>query len=262
MDAIEVSRQVAERLHLEAVRRGQDPWRPYEFVLAEAGRRDLAVEKVPTGDVRLHGGRALYDPDALLILHEDTGDDFAHAFLVAHEIGHVEFGGHAEATVTTTADPTRPAEAAPVGIDRVVDYGRRERREVQMDLFAREFLLPRPIARHLHLTDGMTATQIAERLRASFDVIAMQLLDALFLPRVESSAADGADEKPLNAEQAKAAAHRGTPYLLGAGPGTGKTQTLVARVGELLASGVDPSSILILTFSNKAAGELSDRIAV
>ena len=42
----------------------------------------------------------------------------------------------------TDIDPTRPAEAAPVGLDRVVDYGRRQRREAQMDLFAREFLLP------------------------------------------------------------------------------------------------------------------------
>jgi superfamily I DNA/RNA helicase len=262
MDAIEISRQVAERLHREAVDRGCDPWRPYEFVLAEAHRRDLAVEKVSAGDVRLHGGHALYDPDALLILHEDAGDAFAQAFLVAHEVGHVELGGHAEASVTTTADPARPTEVAPVGIDRVVDYGRRERREVQMDLFAREFLLPRPIARHLHLADGMTASQIADRLQAPFDVIALQLLDALLLPpQVEITSAGGNDEKPLNAEQAKAAAHRGTPYLLEAGPGTGKTQTLVARVGELLAAGIDPSNILILTFSNKAAGELSDRIA-
>jgi UvrD-like helicase family protein len=104
-----------------------------------------------------------------------------------------------------------------------------------MDLFAREFLLPRSIARHLHLTNGMTASQIAERLRAPFDVIASQLLDALLLPRVEPSAADGAGEKPLNAEQARAAAHRGTPYLLGASPGTGKTQTLVARVSARLS---------------------------
>src|SRR6185437_7919748 len=102
MDAIEISRQVAERLHREAVERGCDPWRPYEFVLAEARRRDLAVEKVPTGDVRLHGGQALYDPDALLILHEDAGDAFAQAFLVAHEVGHVELGGHSEASVTTS----------------------------------------------------------------------------------------------------------------------------------------------------------------
>ncbi len=39
----------------------------------------------------------------------------------------------------TDIDPTRPAEAAPVGLDRVVDYGHRQRRS---GLFAREFLLP------------------------------------------------------------------------------------------------------------------------
>lgn len=261
MDAIEIGRQTAGRLHLEAVTRGCDPWRPYDFVLAEARRRDLEVEKVPSGDVRLHGGRALYDPDALLILHEDVGDDFVHAFLVAHEIGHVVFGGHAEAAVTALADPTRPTEAAPIGIDRVVDYGRRERREVQMDLFAREFILPRPVAVRLHAADGITASQIAERLSAPFDVVALQLLDALLLPGVDVSLAERGEEKALNREQAQAAAHRGSPYLLEAGPGAGKTQTLVARVGNLLASNVDPANILILTFSNKAAGELSDRIA-
>ena len=261
MDAIEISRQTAERLHLEAVKRGCDPWRPYAFVLAEAARRDLVVEKVPIGDVQLHGGRATFDPDALLILHEDAGNEFVHAFLVAHELGHVEFDGREEADVTASADPMRPAEAAPIGIDRVVDYGRRERREVQMDLFAREFILPRPVAQQLHLVDAMTASQIAERLAAPFDVVALQLLDGLLLPRVELTSAEPGAEKPLNAEQAKAAAHRGSPFLLEAGPGTGKTQTLVARVGDLLARGVDASTILILTFSNKAAGELSERIA-
>jgi Zn-dependent peptidase ImmA (M78 family) len=261
MDAIEISRQTAERLHLEAVKRGCDPWRPYAFVLAEAARRDLVVEKVPIGDVRLHGGRATFDPDALLILHEDACNEFVHAFLVAHELGHVEFDGREEADVTASADPMRPAEAAPIGIDRVVDYGRRERREVQMDLFAREFILPRPVAQRLHLVDAMTASQIAERLAAPFDVVALQLLDGLLLPRVELMSAEPGAEKPLNPEQAKAAAHRGSPFLLEAGPGTGKTQTLVARVGDLLARGVDASTILILTFSNKAAGELTERIA-
>ena len=69
------------------------------------------------------------------------GTAFDQAFLVAHEIGHVELGDDIRSQVTEI-DPARPAEAAPVGLDRVVDYGRRQRREVQMDLFAREFLLP------------------------------------------------------------------------------------------------------------------------
>ena len=46
-----------------------------------------------------------------------------------------------------------------------------------------------------------------------------------------------------------------------AGPGTGKTQTLTSRVEGLLEDGVDPRRILLLTFSNKAAGEMGDRIA-
>ncbi len=66
--------------------------------------------------------------------------------------------------------------------------------------------------------------------------------------------------RSLNAEQA-AAAHRGRAYLLEAGPGTGKTQTLAARVEGLLADGIDPRRILVLTFSNKAAGEMAERIA-
>src|SRR5262245_32550576 len=147
MDTIEVTRRTAERLHLAAIQRGADPWRPYDFVRNEALRRLIAVEKLPKGDVRLRGARASYAPGGLTILHEDAGDDFLNAFLVAHEIGHVEFGGASEASHSVEANPARPAEAAPIGVDRVIDYGRRERREVQMDLFGRELLLPRSIVR-------------------------------------------------------------------------------------------------------------------
>ena len=49
--------------------------------------------------------------------------------------------------------------------------------------------------------------------------------------------------------------------MLEAGPGTGKTQTLTARVEALLENGVDPRRILVLTFSNKAAGEMAGRLA-
>jgi superfamily I DNA/RNA helicase len=261
MDTIEVTRQVAERLHMEAVNRHHDPWRPYEFVRAEAFRRSIDVEKLPKKDVRLRGARASYDPDALTILHEDTGDDFLNAFLVAHEIGHVEFNGANEATLSFESDPARPAEAAPIGVDRVIDYGRRERREVQMDLFGREFLLPRSVVSRLHLKEGMTASAVAEKLCAPFEVVAQQLLDALLLPAVPTEIQPRA-EKPLNDEQKCAAEHWGSPYLLEAGPGTGKTQTLVGRVEWLIEHKKVPADqILVLTFSNKAAGELSDRIA-
>lgn len=262
IDPVEVSRQNAEQLHSAAVSSGHDPWDVYDFACAEAKRRNLAVERVPQGDVRLHGARALYDPDALLILHEDAGDRFSNAFLVAHEIGHVECEGHAEFSKSVNADAMRSAEASPVGVDRVVDYSRRERREIQMDLFAREFLLPRSWLRKLHVEDRLTASDIAAKCGAPHAVVAQQLLDALLLPPVSLSPHSTGSVKPSNDEQRKAIEHRGKPYLLEAGPGTGKTQTLVGRISDLTNTGVDPNKILVLTFSNKAAGELSERIAL
>jgi superfamily I DNA/RNA helicase/RecB family exonuclease len=55
--------------------------------------------------------------------------------------------------------------------------------------------------------------------------------------------------------------HVGGPLLVLAGPGTGKTTTLVEAVAARVAGGVDPSRILVLTFSRKAATELRDRIS-
>lgn len=261
MDSIEIARQTAERLHSQAVSRGADPLKPYEFATAEAKRRGIAVEKLPKGDVRLRGALALWDPDALTVLHEDAGDDFGNAFLVGHELGHVELGGASEQNLSLAVDASRAAEAAPVGVDRVIDYGRRERREVQMDLFGREFLLPRSVARRLHVEECMTASAIASRLGAPFGVVAQQLLDGLLLPTMTADARTH-EEKPLNDEQKAAARHWGSPFLLEAGPGTGKTQTLVGRVEWLLdVRKVPADEILVLTFSNKAAGELADRIA-
>ena len=129
-----------------------------------------------------------------------------------------------------------------------------------MDLFGRELLLPREAVCRLHLEAGLSASAIAEKMHAPFDAIAHQLLDGLLLPAIEPDA-KVREVHPLNKAQADAAAHRGGPYLLEAGPGTGKTQTLTARVVQLLDEDVDPKRLLVLTYSNKAAGEMADRIA-
>ena len=115
--------------------------------------------------------------------------------------------------------------------------------------------------RRLHIDEGLTASQIAARMAAPLSVVSQQLLDALLLPVEPIEAAKAHVERPLNTLQADAAAHRGGAYLLEAGPGTGKTQTLTGRIEGLLADNVDPRRILVLTFSNKAAGEMAERIA-
>lgn len=262
MDAIELARQRATDLHREAVRQGRDPWEPYDFAVAEAKARKLTVAKCAPGTDALDGGRAFFDHEARLILHEDTGSAFEQAFLVAHEIGHAELGDDEEDEGPYAIDPARTSEAAPVGLDRVVDYSHRQRREVQMDLFAREFLLPRPVVRELHLTQNLTCSDIATRLGAPFEVVAQQMLDALLLPSVSPEPPRQTPDIPLNEAQQQAAAHRGQPYLLQAGPGTGKTRTLIARVESLLDEGADPRRILLLTFSNRAAAEMAERLAL
>ncbi len=65
----------------------------------------------------------------------------------------------------------------------------------------------------------------------------------------------------LNPEQYAAATSNDTHNLIIASAGTGKTSTIVGRIGHLLGSGVLPHEILLLTFTNKAAAEMVSRVA-
>ncbi|MBL1085501.1 ATP-dependent helicase [Streptomyces actinomycinicus] len=70
------------------------------------------------------------------------------------------------------------------------------------------------------------------------------------------------DPPPLDAAQRAVVDHRSGPLLVLAGPGTGKTTTLVESVAARIARGGDPDRILVLTFSRKAAVDLRDRMAL
>ena len=64
----------------------------------------------------------------------------------------------------------------------------------------------------------------------------------------------------LNPEQQSAATHENGPLLILAGAGTGKTRTIVARITWLVSTGTPASKILAVTFTNKAAREMKERI--
>lgn len=106
----------------------------------------------------------------------------------------------------------------------------------------------------------MTATQIRKDLDLPLELVRQQLLDGLLLP--ESLVEDDKLKEPITPTEAQttAATSKETTSLVMAGPGTGKTATLLMRVKHLIAKGAKPGELLLLTFSNRAARELVNRL--
>jgi Zn-dependent peptidase ImmA (M78 family) len=243
---------------------GTNPQDPESLIAHAITHFDLELTFLEPSDPALKGAKALFDEQSGTICAAKTGSAAERALVVAHEVGHLVAHAQSCSCGESDIDPSRSTEAAPVGLQKVEDYGARERRELEANVFARELLLPRFLASKWFLEDGdgAGASAIASKSGLPLPLVRQQILDAVLLPKLEPARAKPPVAFKRDPAQERAAAHRNLPYQLRAGPGTGKTRSLVSRIQSLLADSVQPAAILVLTFSNRTAGELSERLTL
>lgn len=229
---------------------------PIREIIAETG---IEVAEKPYRDMKKT--LAYLDPEEPLIWLREHLPASLHMFTLAHELGH----WHLHRT-NGAQDPCEIDEYRDVlGLHPEEAYSPRSLKEQQADAFAIELLAPLQLVATALLPEppvpAMTLYQVAERLGLAPRHVFMQIVRLLKGESALPVAADtrGAQTPQLDAEQI-AAAHIQAPALVVAGPGSGKTSTLVARVRWLIEQGQPSNSILALTFSRKAATEMYQRI--
>jgi DNA helicase II / ATP-dependent DNA helicase PcrA len=222
------------------------------------------LERVPrpAGDPLLYGGDAVLDLKWERIWFNQDVEAGLGRFYQVHEYAHYWLHQDSLSCSASVLEAEATESSLPLGVDRVEGYGPMERREREANVFAREFLLPTDALRDWYRRLSLNAFALAQRLGLPEGIVVQQLSRALLTPELAPvPAAEPALELSLDETQRRAAQATSGPLLVRAGPGTGKTRTLVGRVEHLLAQSVPASDILALTFSNRAAEEMRSRIA-
>jgi DNA helicase-2/ATP-dependent DNA helicase PcrA len=257
MDAWVEIRRKARLCNEEALSKANGDRRASALIKAALEKDDLEVRYLDFSP----GILGTLDRSARLVnvaKHQAPADE---AVVIAHEIGHFQLhrDPHSEVTVRPHGLGGDPIDS---GAGKVEGYSPRERKEVQADIFAGEFLCPSDWLSEAYTVHGKRPQEIATELGLPVGLVTNQMARALLLPALSpSKKAEPAVIHGLDESQTIAATWDKGPLLVDAGPGTGKTRTLVYRIKHLLAKGSSPGTFLALTFSNKAAEEMRERLA-
>lgn len=289
MDAAERVRLRARDMRQRYLDEGVPPY-GMEFLRAVTTSRAIYLICQGHGDIALQGARAKFESegDDSYLYYDTALPIWTQCFCIAHEIGHAVL--HAGHCLCDDHDITeQPDEGSLPGPASAVEvYHPRQQIERDANLFAAEFLAPRHEVRDQYRADSRaTIDSLAHRFGVSRITLTQQLIASLTLdiPAPDAPLSPAGDaprvSRPvqrshhassvspfvaralsgLDSSQMSAATLPSGPVLVDAGPGTGKTRTLIARAAWLVGQQhVPPASLLLLTFSNRATAELRERL--
>ena len=259
-------------------------------VWLDAAQEDsgLQVTALSAFDPLLSGAFAALDRDIEAIWYDAALPALRRPAILAHEFGH--FYLHPDLQSDSCGEYDAPDSLFSHYAQVAVGYSPAERRESEANQFAAEFLLPAPALRHAFLVEKLPASKIAARVGVSESLVLSRLADAILsagtIDKMYKMSQDKQDSNrqsfnpesniesssltlkhpvhpvySLDPSQREAAETLTGPTLVDAGPGTGKTRTLIARLQFLIDKrNITSDNILALTFSNKAAGEMRERL--
>lgn len=220
----------------------------------------LEVTLVPLSKDVMQGDSAALNSDGFLKYFEGlNATEQLEKF--AHELGH-KLMHRRLSDPTVPMDPLFASIYGEAGAIALTRYSKRMREEAEANAFAQEFLCPSDVVfAAWQQNQAATTESLAAERGVTEQIVRVQLANALHELAVGRKEAPTKRAVTYSEEQQRAAQHTGSPALVDAGPGTGKTATLIRRLEYLMAHGADPSQMLVLTFSNEAALELQERIA-
>nr|WP_298681672.1 UvrD-helicase domain-containing protein [uncultured Dongia sp.] len=222
---------------------------------------DIELRYCKPGEVLGEGVQASFERADGMINLVSGQDPKEELVVLAHEIGHSELHHDPNSEVKSVLSRLG-GDPIDSGASVVEGYSPRERKELQADVFAGEFLCPSDWLRSEFTKKGRRPAEIADELGVPYGLVMNQAIRALLLPSLREPVPHEAPAPiALDLSQEAAATWTGGPLLVDAGPGTGKTRTLVHRIGHILGTGAASGSVLGLTFSNKAAEEMRERLS-